>query len=170
MANKPIPKLEERPRRYVRVNNEMKERYIQLVAETGLLAKSAIALGSTRESMDYHRSKDPVFAEAVQEALEVFRDGLEQEIVRRAVQGTDEDVYYQGSVVGQKKNYSDYLLLALMKRHRPDQWKENAGGGQTVNAGVLVVNNSTKQDQGSWEEKYGQKTVEVVDESGRATR
>jgi hypothetical protein len=60
------------------------------------------------------------FREAEQEAADV----LEAEAVRRAVQGVDEAVYFQGEQVGTRRRYSDLLLIFLLKGMRPDKFRE----------------------------------------------
>jgi hypothetical protein len=52
-------------------------------------------------------------------ATEASVDHLIYEARRRAAEGVHEDVYYQGDVVGQKINYSDSLLMFLIKGQRP---------------------------------------------------
>jgi hypothetical protein len=42
-------------------------------------------------------------------------DALEREAWRRAVEGFDEPVHYQGEVVGYVKKYSDRMLELLLK-------------------------------------------------------
>ena len=54
--------------------------------------------------------------EQIQYACEVGALQLESAAITRAVHGVEEDVYYQGGVVGQKTNYSDGLLMLLMKK------------------------------------------------------
>jgi hypothetical protein len=55
------------------------------------------------------------FVEAEKLAREQFVERLEKEMLRRAVEGVSEDVYFKGQRVGQRKVYSDTLLIALAK-------------------------------------------------------
>ena len=72
------------------------------------------------------RKADPGFASAWEEAEEIAADRLEEEARRRAVEGVEEPLVSAGRLVrddnGQPimvRRYSDNLLLALMKAHRP---------------------------------------------------
>ena len=47
-------------------------------------------------------------------------DRMEAELYRRAVEGVDEPVFFGGDCIGTIKRYSDQLLLAGVKAHRPE--------------------------------------------------
>lgn len=53
-------------------------------------------------------------------------DRLEQEAIRRAVDGTNKPVFFQGEIVGFEKEYSDTLLVLLLKAHKPDKYRERS--------------------------------------------
>ncbi|HEX5269979.1 MAG TPA: hypothetical protein VFW33_05810 [Gemmataceae bacterium] len=93
------------------------------------------------------RQDDPDFAAAYADAMEEACDGLELEARRRAHDGVDVPVIYKGRLCGSwvdaegkevasdapgarfvplvLKEYSDSLLLALLKAHRPERFKDN---------------------------------------------
>lgn len=60
------------------------------------------------------------------EAQEEATDGLEAEARRRAVTGTLKPIFYKGEEVAQVREYSDTLLVVLLKGNRPDKFRENA--------------------------------------------
>jgi hypothetical protein len=82
---------------------------------------------------------DKKVAERVQEAARVGTMGLVSAAIKRAVHGVEEDVYFKGSVVGQKTNYSDSLLTTLLKAKVPEFHKDADGGGTTVNVQIANV-------------------------------
>lgn len=51
-------------------------------------------------------------------------DNLEEEASRRAMEGCEEVVYYQGEECGRIRKYSDVLLIVLMKANMPDKYIE----------------------------------------------
>lgn len=61
------------------------------------------------------REKDPAFRAAWESALRCGREAMEarfdNELMRRAVDGVDDPVFYRGEVVGARKRYSDPLLM-----------------------------------------------------------
>lgn len=58
---------------------------------------------------------DPKVHDAISEAKNVGALGLEHAAMKRAVEGVEKEVYYQGEVVGSETVYSDGLLTTLMK-------------------------------------------------------
>ena len=48
----------------------------------------------------------------------------EDEAVRRAHDGVDEPVFYQGKACGVVRKYSDTLLIFLLKGRRPEKYRD----------------------------------------------
>jgi len=136
-------------------------RFLARLAETSNICAAALAAGVGRTTVYKRRDAEPAFAAAMAEALEDATDALELEARRRACQGVDEPVVYQGELMGawvdaagnvvQKdtpgarlvpltlKKYSDTLMIFLLKAHRPEKYRESvkhehggAGGGDIV--------------------------------------
>lgn len=70
------------------------------------------------------RAADPQFASEWDEAVEFGTEELEEEARRRAYEGVDEPVFYQGTECGTVRKYSDTLLIFLLKGRRPDKYRE----------------------------------------------
>jgi hypothetical protein len=51
---------------------------------------------------------------------------VEQEIMTRAMEGVEKQVYYKGSVCGTEKQYDNQLLLRVAKKLNPEAWAERA--------------------------------------------
>jgi hypothetical protein len=66
-----------------------------------------------------HRNADPEFERAWLEAEQKDAGALESEAGRRAVEGFEEPIMYQVTVVGHVRKYSDRMLELLLKAHRP---------------------------------------------------
>ena len=73
----------------------------------------------------------------VAEAREEACDALEAEARRRAVEGVRKPVYYRGEIVGTVKEYSDTLLIFLMKGAMPEKYRENVKIEHTGGAELL---------------------------------
>jgi hypothetical protein len=102
------------------------ERFTAALADTGNVTAAVARAGASRTRVYELRKADPSFAAAWDEAEEIAADGLEAEARRRAVAGVLEPVVSAGKVVrdddGQPiavRRYSDNLLLALLRAHRP---------------------------------------------------
>lgn len=87
----------------------------------GLAARHA---GYTRASVYRYRDEDPEFAEHWDESKENYIEELEAEADRRAVEGIEKDVYYQGRKVGTQREYSDALLMFRLKAIAPEKYRE----------------------------------------------
>jgi hypothetical protein len=70
--------------------------------------------------------RDPDFAARWADALEEACDALEAEARRRAVEGVEEPVVSAGKLVCTVRRYSDTLLLALLRAHRPERFARPA--------------------------------------------
>ena len=92
--------------------------FLAALSVHGVMSRAAEAAGVDRTTPWRRRESDPEFAKACQEAIDQAADALETEARRRALEGIVEDVYHQGVVVGQKRNYSDSLLALLLKGRR----------------------------------------------------
>src|ERR1700752_1218046 len=100
--------------------------FLKALAETGSVTTAAEVAGTSRTRVYELRKADPVFATAWEEAEEIAADRLEDEARRRALKGVPEPLVSAGKLVrdddGQPimvQRYSDNLLLALVKAHRP---------------------------------------------------
>lgn len=75
-----------------------------------------------------------MYAAAFADAQDDAADSLEAEATRRARLGVSEPIYQGGKLVGYKRNFSDTLLIFLLKGLRPEKFKdrhEHSGPGGT---------------------------------------
>jgi hypothetical protein len=75
-------------------------------------------------SAHYRWLEDVEYAALFVVAEEQAFDNLEREARRRAVEGTEKPVYQGGELVGTIREYSDTLLIFLMKGARPSKYRE----------------------------------------------
>ena len=47
--------------------------------------------------------------------------------MRRALEGGEEPVFYQGKIVGSVRKYSDTLLMFMLKARRPERYRDRVG-------------------------------------------
>jgi len=112
--------------RKLKLTPARQEQFLKALAETGSVATSAALAGTSRTRVYELRKADQEFAGAWEDAEEIAADRLEGEARRRAVEGVEEPLVSAGKLVrdenGQPitiRRYSDNLLLALIKAHRP---------------------------------------------------
>lgn len=124
------------------VSKKKQERFLQHLAKTGKVLESAKAAGYVNTSMLHRlRKEDGEFARRWEEALEAAADALEDEAIRRAVDGVEEPVFYQGEVVGHVTKYSDALLMFYLRGIRPNKFRDNVKveGNMSGTFGVAVL-------------------------------
>ncbi|MBA3033575.1 MAG: terminase [Gammaproteobacteria bacterium] len=99
------------------------KRYNVFLAELaidGNVTRAANATGVDRSNAYQRRLRNPDFAKRWDDAIEAATDAIEAEAHRRAVDGVEEPIFYKGVECGRVTRYSDPLLIALLKRHRPE--------------------------------------------------
>ena len=84
------------------------------------------------------KSQDEEFSAAWEEAAEIGAKRLEDEARRRAVEGWQEPVWYQGDQVGTVRKYSDTLLICLLKAHHPEKYADRSKTDTAVNGKLSV--------------------------------
>ena len=97
--------------------------FLAAFAELGTITHAARAAGVERKS-HYNWLKDPEYAVAFADAQEESIEALESEARRRAVVGNEKPVYQGGELVGTIREYSDTLLIFLMKAARPAVYRD----------------------------------------------
>jgi len=98
--------------------------FVAHLAQCGCVTEAAKVAGWTRRQSVYElRNKYPEFAQAWDEAREQYIEKLEEEADRRALEGVEEPVFYQGERVGTVRRYSDTLLIFRLKALRPEKYR-----------------------------------------------
>lgn len=95
-----------------------------LASSGGNVARACDAVDISRMTAYTWRDDDPEFAADWDRAKEMGLDALEDEATRRAFDGVDKPIVYQGEVTGTMKEYSDTLLVFLLKGGKPDKYRE----------------------------------------------
>ena len=106
-----------------------REIFLESLRATGNIRRSCMAAGFSRSSAYLWKEEDADFAAdwatAEAEGLENLADEMEQEMRRRAVDGVDEPVFYQGVKCGAVRRYSDSLLMFGLKGIRGDRYRDS---------------------------------------------
>lgn len=100
-------------------------KFLEAFAETGNVKEACATVGVGRSTVYERRIKDETFAVQWDEAEQTSHDTLEREAFRRAAEGTDKPVYQGGKLVGTVREYSDTLLIFLLKARRPEKYRDN---------------------------------------------
>jgi hypothetical protein len=132
--------------------------YLDEVARTGLLMKSAAAADVSYQTIKRNREEHDEFEAAVQDALELYREAIEEEIHRRGIEGVETPVF--GSmganagtgIVGHVRKYSDKLLEIHAKRHIP-AYRDKATIDANITGGVLLVREPPESEE-EWRKRH----------------
>jgi len=99
--------------------------FLQVLAECANVREAARRIRRSPTTCYAYRKRDPAFADAWDATMaEAMETVLEPEAIRRAVDGVERPVYLQGQQVGTVREYSDTLLIFLLKGWKPDQYKD----------------------------------------------
>ncbi len=99
-------------------------KFLKALAKTGSVSAAAKAAGVPVEVAERQRDEVESFARKWAAAEQQAIDALEVEARRRAVEGVEEPVFYQGRQVGTVRKYSDALLSLLLKAKRPGKFTD----------------------------------------------
>jgi hypothetical protein len=106
-----------------------REKRARFIAATGKgLAVSAAAevAGVNRTLLYKWRERDPDFAGQWTDATMAATEAMEDEALRRALEGAEKPVFYRGKQVGSFRGYNDRLLIRLLERRRPSPNQQEA--------------------------------------------
>lgn len=107
-----------------RTDQRARAMFLEKLAETCCVLKSAAHAGIDRRRLYEMRHADAEFAAEWIKALEAGSDLLEATAIARAIDGVDEPVYQGGQLVGHVTKYSDTMLALLLKSHLPEKYRE----------------------------------------------
>lgn len=121
------------------------EKFLEVFRETCNVSEAASKAGIGRRTAYEWRDADDDFASRWLEAEQEAADKLEREAWRRAVEGVDRPVTYQGQITDTYKEYSDRMLEVLLKAHRRDKYGDKVqaevtgANGGPIQAAVTVA-------------------------------
>ena len=114
-----------------RITRQRRQRFLEALAATGNVTLAARAAAVSRTSIYAHRQADEDFERRWLEAEQIAGDRLEAEAWRRGVDGVSEPVVSAGRLVSDAEGnpifvqrYSDQLLMALLRAHKPEKFRE----------------------------------------------
>lgn len=91
----------------------------------GNVSKACEVVDIGRQTAYEWRKDDAQFCVEWDAIVDKHMDALESEIYRRAYEGTDKPVFYQGEQCGAVREYSDTLAMFILKGHRPEKYRDN---------------------------------------------
>lgn len=98
---------------------QVRERFLGLLRENGGIIGDACAdVGFSRVAVHKVRRKDLEFNTAMEKAQLDGIEVLEDEAIKRALDGTEEPIYYMGEVVGTVHRKSDACMKMILQANK----------------------------------------------------
>jgi hypothetical protein len=122
----------------------MKLLYLRALPKVFTASLALKAAGASMADLYQWREHDTEFSVQEAHVRELIVDQLESEAVRRAYKGVRKPVYQGGLLAGHVQEYSDALLIFLLKGLKPERYRDQST--VTVTPIVKVVAGFTPQD------------------------
>ncbi len=103
---------------------ENRAAFLESLGETANVTASAKLTELSRVALYAWKAEDAEFSAAWEAALDLGSDALEDEAIRRAREGTLKPVFYKGEECGLVREFSDTLLIFMLKARRPERFRE----------------------------------------------
>lgn len=105
-----------RPTRHDGWTGERIATFLEVLADTGIVAEGYRAAGMSKTSAYSLRTRDPLFDAAWRAAQAKSRPVVADGLLERSITGTVEHYYRDGVLVGERRHYESWLGLAVLKR------------------------------------------------------
>ena len=113
--------------------------FLTAYARCGILSRAVVATGVPLSTHYKWLRTDPDYGPQFINARRMAGFVLEEEAIRRAHDGVDKPVYQGGKLAGYVKEYSDTLMIFMLKGLLPDIHRErydvNVNGSLRINIG-----------------------------------
>jgi hypothetical protein len=95
---------------------ERKRRFLERLAECGIVLEASLAAGMSARAAYNLRDRDPLFAAGWEAACVIARPRLADEAWSRSMNGVVERIYRNGVIVAEKHRYDNRLTMAVLAR------------------------------------------------------
>lgn len=117
-------------------------KFLEALRESASVTKACEIAAIGRRTAYQWRAATPEFAQQWDETLADAIEDLEAEARRRAIRGIEKGVWHQGQLVGTELQYSDTMLIFLLKAAKPDKYRDRASVEHTgANGGPIQTEN-----------------------------
>ncbi len=126
-----------------RTKEQQQADFLAALQEYASVSRACKRVKVSRTNVYYWLKHDPAFKVGFDEAAEVASFALEDEAIRRAYEGTNKPVYQKGELVGYIREYSDTLMIVLLKARMPEKYKDKSAmelggmGGKPITVSAL---------------------------------
>lgn len=107
-------------------NKVKQQRFLTAYVGTANITRASAAAKVGQRAHYTWLDNDPAYPALFAEARLEAGGAVQDEAVRRAMEGVLETVYYKGKPCGVRRVYSDALLMALLKAFMPEKYGERS--------------------------------------------
>ena len=125
-----------------KLTNPKQRAFLAAYMRVANVSRAAELAEIDRTSHYVWKQEDEEYRAAFEAAKELACEALEDEAIRRARDGVEEQVWFQGAVCGTVRKYSDTLLIFLLKGAKPEKYRDNVKSDVSLSApgsGGLIV-------------------------------
>lgn len=108
-----------------RQSGHQKKAFLEQFRFHGNVSKTCRAIGINRSTVYEWQETDDAFLHAFRQAEIEATETMEAEAYRRGVEGTEKPVFHQGVICGTVREYSDTLLIFMLKARAPEKYRDN---------------------------------------------
>lgn len=121
----PTPPTPKKGRTRGRKLTDWRPVFLDALRECGIVRDACATAGIHRSTAYEERQRNDEFALGWADAEEDSTERMEREAYRRAAEGTVKPVFQGGEHVGDIREYSDTLLIFMLKSRRPERYRDN---------------------------------------------
>lgn len=142
------------------IRHPKKRAFLHAFSRLGNKAKAASLVGIDRTTIYTAQwCHDPQFQAGLRIATEMAAEILEEEAHRRAVEGVERPVgWFKGRPGGYVREYSDVLLMFLLKGARPDKYKDR----MEIRGGLATIDFARLSDEQLLRIRNGEHPLVVI--------
>lgn len=137
-----------------------KKAFLEAFRRHGNVSWACRETGTERRTIYKWQEHDAEFDLAFHQAEIDATETMEAEAYRRAVEGTDKPVYQGGVMVGTVREYSDTLLIFMLKARSPEKYRDR----------IDVTTGAVQTEAQRIAEKFGKTVDEVLRDAGVAAK
>ena len=126
-APAPAPSPEPKPR--ARPHTNTLESFCLHLSRTGSITYAAARAGLDRRRLYRLKAEDEEFAAQWDEALQLGVERLQDDAMRRALDGVERPVWRGGKRVGSIRQHDNRLMQFLLRAHRPETYGDKSRAG-----------------------------------------
>lgn len=131
------------------------EEFLDLYKKRYSVSSACRLAGVSRTTVYRMKRTNEEFAKQMEEAHEIVVDKLENSAMRRAIEGHNVPVFFQGEKCGSKRVYDNALTIFMLKKNRPGKYDDKLSGiidpeeyAEKLNKAIAAAENTVPTEPG----------------------